>query len=300
MLTPSQPLRPRAGRVSRPATFKPGELENPTIWTVLKLIWNTVHYLFHSPPGMIIGSAFLVLMLWGQHGKVPLLGKLWKDWCPKCDPPRGGHILPGVMWDQEVTSYLIGIVLVVVVPCILIKVVYRQRLSDYGLGLPKPGRWPLTLVSAALLFFASALPFYLASRNAEMRATYPLFRGAFNGNGDFLLYEFGYLAFFIVIEFIFRGYLLFGLFHAADEDAPAEAPATGVPGRLLFGYYAILISMLSHTAWHLGKPTPELFSTLIWGLAAGTVALATGTIWALILVHWLLNVGLDFLLWRGM
>lgn len=36
----------------------------------------------------------------------------------------------------------------------------------------------------------------------------------------------------------------------------------------MFGYYAILISMLSYTAWHLGKPSLELFSTLIWGRAA--------------------------------
>jgi hypothetical protein len=300
VLTPTPSLRPRTGRFTRPATIDPAELDHPTIWTVLKLIWNSLHYLFHSPPGMIMGSAFLALMLWGQHGKVPLLGKLWDGWCPMCTPPRGGHILPGIMWDQELASYLIGVVLVVVAPCILIRVAYRQRLSDYGLGLPKAGQWRLTLVSSALLFFASAIPFYFASRDAEMRATYPLYRGAFQGAGDFLLYELGYLAFFIVIEFVFRGYLLFGLFHAADRDAPIAAPATGVPGRLLFGYYAILISMLSYTAWHLGKPTAELFSTLLWGIAAGTVALATGSIWSLILVHWLLNVGLDYLLWRGL
>ena len=299
MQTPSNPLRPRQSRLARPALYKPGELENPSLWTILKLIWNTVHYVFHSPPGMIIGSAFLVLMLWGQHGKVPLLAKVWKDWCPTCSPPRGGHILPGVLWDQELTSYVIGLLIVVVVPCILIRVVYRQKLSDYGLGLPKPGRWRLTLLSAGLLFVASALPFYLATRDAEMRATYPLYRGPFSGIGAFLLYELGYLTFFVVIEFIFRGYLLFGLFQAVDRDAPLEAPAPGVPGRAMFGYYAILISMLSYTAWHLGKPSLELFSTLIWGLAAGTVALASGTIWHLVLVHWLLNVGMDFVIWRG-
>jgi membrane protease YdiL (CAAX protease family) len=72
----------------------------------------------------------------------------------------------------------------------------------------------------------------------------------------------------------------------------------GIGGRhartpLGFGYYSILISMLSYTAWHLGKPLPEVWGTLVWGLATGTIALATGTIWPIIIVHWLLNIVLD-------
>ena len=43
---------------------------------------------------------------------------------------------------------------------------------------------------------------------------------------------------------------------------------------MAFGYYAILLSMLSYTAWHLGKPLPELWGTLVWGLVAGTIVLA--------------------------
>jgi hypothetical protein len=284
-------------RFPRPVRITDDDLDNPTIVTVLKLIWNTVAYLFHSPPGMIIGSAFVALMLWGQHGKVPLLGRIVKGWNPG-GVHEPGLIIHGLPWDQEMISFLIGLLIVVVIPCLLIRFVYRQKLSDYGLGLPLPKRWRLTLLSSLLLLVVSALPFYIASRSPEMRAVYPLFQGEFRGTPDFLWYELAYLTFFVVIEFIFRGYLLFGLFHAADADAAPELHAPGVRGPMLFGYYAILLSMLSYTAWHLGKPTPELFSTLVWGLAAGTIALATGTIWPLILVHWLLNVGLDYLLWR--
>jgi membrane protease YdiL (CAAX protease family) len=56
--------------------------------------------------------------------------------------------------------------------------------------------------------------------------------------------------------------------------------------------------MLSYTAWHLGKPLPELWGTLVWGLAAGAVALASQSIVPIILVHWLLNVWLDLLIWK--
>lgn len=302
MIEPSAPLQPRIPASSlRPASVSADELDHPTVRTVLKLIWNMILYLFRHPAGMIIGSAFAVLMVWGYHGNVDLLGVIWNAWKgPGSDPGTRSPILPGIAWDQELISFVIGLVVVVGVPCLLIRLVFKQKLSDYGLGLPRPGRWRLTLVSGALLLVASAVPFYLATKDPGMRATYPIFRGQFTGSGDFLLYELCYLPFFVVIEFMFRGYLLFGLFQIKSDEAGPPPPAGDPTARLRFGYYAILISMLSYTAWHLGKPIPELWSTLVWGLAAGTVALATGTIWHIVLVHWLLNVGMDYVLWRAL
>ena len=99
------------------------------------------------------------------------------------------------------------------------------------------------------------------------------------------------LLFFISIEFIFRGYLLFGLASTRDIDVPGMR--AGVAGPLFFGKYAILVQMLSYTAWHLGKPLPELWGTLAWGLAAGATAYAVRSIWPVVLSHWLLNVFLD-------
>jgi hypothetical protein len=66
-----------------------------------------------------------------------------------------------------------------------------------------------------------------------------------------------------------------------------------------FGYYAVLISMLSYTAWHLGKPQLELWGTVPWGLATGTIALISRSILLLILVHWGLNAFLDLAIREG-
>jgi hypothetical protein len=259
---------------------------------VLKLVWNTVARMLHDPIGMILGSAFLLLMLWGPHGNLELLGILWPGWHgPGSDPAARAQIVAGIPWDQEWISFAIGCLLVVVVPILLIKLVYKARLRDFGLGPPEPGRWRLTLLSAGLLFVASLPGFWFATSLASMRSTYPLYRGGFEDVGQFVVYQVGYLLFFVAIEFIFRGYLLFGLYRARDEDA---LPGTeGLRGPLVFGYYAIFISMLSYTAWHLGKPVPELWGTLVWGIAAGTVVLATRTIWPVVLVHWLLNLIMD-------
>jgi membrane protease YdiL (CAAX protease family) len=73
----------------------------------------------------------------------------------------------------------------------------------------------------------------------------------------------------------------------------------GYAGPYYFHKYALLIQMLSYTAWHLGKPLPELWGTLIWGLAAGAVAYSVRSIWPVILSHWLLNVFMDSLIVFG-
>lgn len=294
-----KPLQPRsADRRPRVIPVREEELDHPRVRTVLTLIYNTVARLCHDPIGMILGSTFLLLMIWGPHGKLDLVTLLWPGWQgPGSDPARRARIIPGLPWDQEWLSYLAGFVLVVLVPILLIKFVYRQDLRDFGLGLPRRERWPLAALATGLLLVLSLPLFYLGARDAGMQATYPLYRGSFDGPGQFLIYEAGYLFFFIAIEFIFRGYLLFGLFQARDRDA---LPGTdGLPGPFVFGYYAIFISMLSYTAWHLGKPTPELWGTLAWGIATGTVVLAVRSVWPVVLVHWLLNVFLDaVILWR--
>lgn len=292
------PIEPR--EESRRPRLKPvseAEMDRPTVGFVLKLIWNSLVRVFHDPVGMILASGFALIMVWGYHGRLEILGRLWEGWKGPGSPPEGrARILPGVPWDQEALSFMAGLVLLVVVPCILIKVVYRRSLSDFGLGLPPRGKGRLALLSAAILLVASLPAFYLGTRDAEMKATYPIYRGTFSGLSDFVCYELAYLPFFIAIEFIFRGYLLFGLFNLRDEHAPPGV--SGEPGPLVFGYYSILISMLSYTAWHLGKPLAELWGTLIWGVAAGSIALAVRTIWPIVLVHWLLNVVLDYLLWQ--
>jgi membrane protease YdiL (CAAX protease family) len=112
----------------------------------------------------------------------------------------------------------------------------------------------------------------------------------FTSSREFILYELTYIPFFIAIEFIFRGYLLFGLAGIKKEEVKEN---NNLPGIFYFNRYALLIPMLSYTAWHLGKPVPELWGTLVWGLAAGAAIYAIRSIWPIVLAHWLLNVFMD-------
>ena len=271
-------------------------LQSRGVRETLLLVRDILRWAIHDRIAQVFGSAFVLIMLWGTHGKVDLLSVVIHGWTgPGGDPSRRARLMPGLPWDQEWLAFAIGVLLLVLVPCLLIHFLFRERLTDYGLGLPKPGRWGFTLSSTALLAALTFPSMYIASKDCGMRAVYPFFRD-FKTLSEFVTYELGYFWFFLVIEFTFRGYLLFGLYRLEDRMAGA---ALGAPGPLLFGRYAILVSMLSYTTWHLGKPLQEQYGTLIWGLITGAMALSSGTIWHIVLVHWGMNVFLDYLIWTS-
>jgi hypothetical protein len=243
-----------------------------------------------------MATTIVLLMVWGTHGRVELLSTVFPGWTGPgtSGDPRRARLIPGLPWDQEWISFAIGALLLIGVPALLIRFRFHERLSDYGLGPPKPGRMRYTLWSAVLLSLFVFPSMYVASRDASMRATYPFFR-QFDSLGAFLLYELGYGVFFLVIEFTFRGYLLFGLYGASQPNGMRAVRESRDPP--LLSHYAIVVSMLSYTAWHLGKPLQEQWGTLLWGVVTGTLALTSGTIWHIVLVHWLMNVFLDYLIW---
>jgi hypothetical protein len=267
------------------------ELQQPNFLTVLKLILHTVLPFVSERPGQIIGSSFLLLMLWGTHGNLELLKLVLPGWRgPGVDAGNRPRLIPGLPWDDELISFVLGFVLLVLIPMALIVFVYKQPLRAFGLGLPPPGKRKLAVQAFLFLTLPSGVGFYFAAQNPDMTEVYPFFR-AFSNVGQFLAYELVYLLFFIAIEFAFRGYLLFGL--AGTRDTDVGGGGDGLPGVYFFGRYALMIQMLSYTAWHLGKPLPELWGTVVWGLAAGAVAYAVRSIWPVVLSHWLLNVVLD-------
>jgi hypothetical protein len=268
------------------------ELQNPDFITFLKLVWFSIRRFFIERPGQIIGSAFILIMIWGYHGRLEFLKFLLPGWLgPGSDPVTRLPILPYIPWDQELISFWIGALLLVIVPCLIIRLGFKQSLTAYGLGLPPKGRRKLAVLTFLMLTGLSLPAFWFGTKDGAMQSVYPLYRGTFSNGWQFIIYELTYLPFFITIEFIFRGYLLFGLAGVRDEEIKGDDG--GHPGVFYFYKYALLIQMLSYTAWHLGKPTVEVWGTLAWGLPAGAAAYACRSIWPIIFSHWLLNIFLD-------
>jgi membrane protease YdiL (CAAX protease family)/uncharacterized protein (DUF362 family) len=251
-------------------------------------------------PGQIIGSAVILIMIWGFHGELKWLSYIlpgWKDGGPSSPVNTRSDIIPGLPWDHELISWCLGAFLLVIIPIIIIKFGYKKPLSYFGLGLPPKNRKSLAVKSCIVLTLACAPIFYLGCSSPEMQATYPLYRGHLTWV-QFIIYQLTYIPFFLTIEFIFRGYLLFGLARMRDDDV--EKAGGGYPGQFYFHKYALLIQMLSYTAWHLGKPLPELSGTLVWGLVAGALAYYSRSIWPVVIAHWLLNVFMDLVIWKGL
>jgi hypothetical protein len=273
-------------KVSKPIVG-PIELADPDVFTIFQIIVNSVKKL-KDKTSIILWSSFVLLTLWGLKGDATLLVKIIpKKWY--------AAFFPGLAWRSQLFSFLTGFILLVIIPCLIIKCRFKERLSDYGLGWPKE-RIRLGLLAMGVTTVISLPLLYLGTRNPEMQREYPLFgKNNITTWEGFIIYELVYVLFFICIEFIFRGYLLFGLYGIKDIQA-----ARGVQGRLgpyVFGIYAILIQMLAYTMWHIAKPYPEYVGALVWGIGVAAVALKIRSIWPIIIVHWALNVFVDAVLW---
>lgn len=269
------------------------ELEHPTLLVLLNLIRYTFTESLRTPLGKVMFSAFILIMIWGQHGEFELLGLFFPAWkgigeaaygcvatTASCSRPI---FIPGLGWDLELVSFSAGFTLLVVVPCILIKFWLKEPLAAFGLAFPPPERRRLAVMGFLLLTFISLPAFLIAAHQHSMSTLYPYYRH-FTGWGDYAAYEMITVLFYAAIEFVFRGYLLFG---GGRYEATYNQSISNFPK------FTLLIQMLSYTAWHLGKPLPELWGTLLWGITAGAIAYACRSVWPVLASHWVLNVIMD-------
>ncbi|MBZ0215745.1 MAG: hypothetical protein K8F25_04260 [Fimbriimonadaceae bacterium] len=196
-----------------------------------------------------------------------------------------------LVWDQELFGFLIGLVLVVVAPACLVKWLLRADLSEFGLGWPLPGVRKSVLIQFAVIAALTFPGFYLATYFPSVQEFYPYYRGD-PATLDFLAYELVTSLFYISIESLFRGFLLFGIIRWLCELNTAQSPVQ----EFHIVCAAIVLSVLPYAVWHLDKAPAEVWGTLFWGLVAGASAASTRTIWHLVLLHWLLNVFMDYII----
>ena len=265
------------------------ENQDITAYTIFEIIKGTVVKL-KDKTAIILWSSFILLTLWGMKGDSQVFYQLFGD-------DLAERLFGDLVWREQLFSFITGFILLVIIPCLIIKFWFKEKLSDYGLGLPK-GKTNIKLsVIAFFVTLVIALPlFYFGSFDAAMQAEYPLFgKNTITTWSGFIVYELVSFIFFIIIEFIFRGYLLFGLY--GIKDSRALERVKGWAGPLVFGLYAVLIQMLAYTMWHVTKPVPEYVGALVWGVAVAAVALRIKSIWPIIFVHWVLNVFIDTVIW---
>jgi uncharacterized protein len=156
-------------------------------------------------------------------------------------------------------------------PWLCIRFVLGSTLAEHGLRFAwEPKVWALY---AAMLAVVLPLAYLVASTPAFSR-TYPKYAGASESLQQLILWEAAYAFQFLMLEFFFRGFLIFAL------------------ARWL-GSLAIFVMVVPYAMIHLSKPLLECVGSIFAGIALGTIALRTRSIYGGVIVHSAVGFGMD-------
>jgi uncharacterized protein len=177
--------------------------------------------------------------------------------------------LPGLAWWVGVVT-----VFYFFIPVLIIKLVWKQDLSDYGLRFgSERGFWKLLAAGIAVM-----LPLtYLMSLTSGFAAKYP-FLQIYNGEpylGTTLLaWELIYFLQFFGLEFFFRGFLVHSL-------------------KPSLGLYSIFVMTVPYCMIHFSKPMPETLSAIVAGIFLGWLSYKNGSIWLGLILHCTVAFSMD-------
>ncbi|MBK8550632.1 MAG: CPBP family intramembrane metalloprotease [Ignavibacteria bacterium] len=162
--------------------------------------------------------------------------------------------------------------LMFLVPLLIIKLVFKEKLSDYGFTL---GDKKFGFITSGIFLAVMLVTVWIVSGSQTFASTYP--QGGpkvKEGLMIFILYELCILVYMLGWEFFWRGYILFGL-------------------KPKFGYYSIIIQMIPFFILHKGKPEIELFASIFAGLILGIQALRSRSFIYSWILHWLVMFCID-------
>ncbi len=218
---------------------------------------------FDPRAAVILLAASLLPTVYRYFGSPEFFERHWPGQSP----------LHGVLY-----AWLSVFVLFFVVPAAAARFWLKLKLSDLGLRI---GDWRRGLAVVGILLPIVALSLLPTSRMADFRAEYPLYHAAGRSLRLFVVYELCYAFYYFGWEFLFRGFMLFGL--------------AGTFGAV----NAVLIETIPSTLVHIGKPTSEILAAVVAGVVFGAIALRTRSILYVFLLHWLIGVALDVLIVFG-
>lgn len=223
-----------------------------------------------SKPTVILLASTLLMVTWRWLGSA----EYYRD-----------HLSPRLaFWgDAEATaaaySFLACFLLLGVIPALIVKLVFGEKLADYGVQLGHRARTFRTFLACApvVLFVA-----YLASEAPAIAEHYPINKGAGASPWMFAFHGCTYMAFYLGWEFHFRGFLQFGLRESAGQAN------------------AILVQVLASALLHVGAPVSEMYAAIVVGILWGILAFRTRSLLSGLLQHALLGISLDwFIIYRA-
>ena len=139
----------------------------------------------NKKPTIILLLTPFILITWKYYGSRDFyLSNLTSMFKLFGDPQR----------TAEFYMYVSALVLFVLVPFLIIRLVFKERISSYGLQL---GDWRFGLKAFLVLAPIFAFASYLSRNDPQFVAEYPLFKGAAASQTAFLSHALSYLLFYI-------------------------------------------------------------------------------------------------------
>ena len=179
-------------------------------------------------------------------------------------------------WNQDFYStiyeYTTAFLLMFWVPYFIVRMVFKRKLSEFGFRMGDK-RYGFRFVAIALPVLLWAA--YVGSSGSTMQAEYPLAKSAMGYLPLFVAVEVFYLIYYVSWEFLFRGFMLFGL------------------ERKFGALTAILIQTIPSAIVHIGKPASESFGAIFAGLVFGYLAIRTRSILYPLILHAVVGIGTD-------
>lgn len=168
-----------------------------------------------------------------------------------------------------------------VVPMFIVKFVFHEKIRDYGWNLNnfKTGLRLILIVVPIL-----AVVIWFSAKDPDFVKEYPLAKSINSSWRSLMIMETGYLLYYIGWEFLFRGFIIFGLM--SIKKCPLIIP--------------IAIQTLATTLIHFNKPHSEIILALVSGLVLGYYVYKYKTIWFALFIHFAAGIMMDlFILVRN-
>jgi len=159
-------------------------------------------------------------------------------------------------------EWLSDLIYYALLPVLVIVLFLRKNVLDYGFRLGDIRKWAayvgITCLIAAPILFAT-------SRMASFQGYYD------KEQFSFVSYVLTSCAALFASEFLFRGFLIFGLKDRFKEGS-------------------ILVQMIPFVIVHFGKPELETLSTILTGIYFGFIVYRTNSFWPALLIHLFINI----------
>lgn len=165
-----------------------------------------------------------------------------------------------------------------ITPLILIKILFKDSIFDYGLKF----KFDKVEIKIFVCFFAFMTPLlFLVSNLNSFQLQYPFYKPVDDSLfPKFFIWELSYFLQFFALEFFFRGFMIHGT-------------------KKKLGYFSIALMIFPYVMIHFGKPFLENVGAIFAGVILGVLSLRQNSIWLGVFLHCSVALSMDiFVLYR--